>query len=188
MASLRRREAIIHTFFYRLDKSVYPLLVRQGFKVSINNLDSITHEAVINDSLVVEVLGSLDRWSAINEGHHNQKRAHDRIPYKASVILSINHTIETETEVYTEKILFRAWCRNISPGGLEFASPGELEPCLVDDNASTIHLDHLIQEGSDIELGLPMADDTYKWMSGNVKRIRQVQHGIFNVGVAFQNK
>lgn len=132
----------------------------------------------------LRVLDTLDRWDTRFQKHHSRNRAHVRKPYRTIVTLytgsarplpkddqpsRASEVTEQNPGRYCYERCYKAWTRNVSQGGMAFVYPARLPA-----------------QAFVVELDLGQEQNAY--FRAVLCRVREVQDGFWEHGVAFQER
>ena len=112
---------------------------------------------------VQRVLDALDRWDDRLNDHYGRQRKHTRSNFRGVA------TLVLPAEGDEPATNLQAFVRNVSPGGMAFIYPGRLD------------CESLI-------VGLVMGTGSPGWFHADVKRMREVQEGFWEYGLAFRER
>lgn len=124
---------------------------------------------------VESVLCALDRWTARNDGHHTEKRATRRHPYRALVQVTAPHN-----SVIAE-VRFFAHTRDISVSGLSFVVSKKIPTGVV---GHVVQATSLLQPNKEVVICVPHGDHDVNLVA-EIRRLRKVHDNLYECGVQF---
>lgn len=131
-----------------------------------------------------EVLASLDRWSVRTQDHVTYLRKCERHDYRTSVVVA-RCEVPPLAGTPVSKLMFQVMGRNLSQSGLGFLSPPVFVPRLLSDETPLVRGEFAFRLGIEVNVKLVPKVGPPLLVRASVTRIRPVQGGFTEVGIAF---
>jgi hypothetical protein len=129
-----------------------------------------------------QVLRALDQWSHRTARHVTHKRRTDRHSYRTTVFIEPQSVAAAAPAI---RQVFHVPTRNVSKSGLGFIAPPVFMPRLLCDETPLVRSETIFRVGARIRLRLQAADREMPTLSGEIKRLRLVHFGFYDIGVRF---
>jgi len=130
------------------------------------------------DETVETVLCALDRWTARNDGHHTEKRATRRHPYRALI------EVAAQLPNYKDVVRFEAFTRDISVAGLAFVVSRQIPS---EFGGQVVTAAGLLVPEKIILIRLPHGDHNVNLLA-EIRRLRKVHDNLYEFGVRFVSR
>ncbi|PHS16935.1 MAG: hypothetical protein COA78_03525 [Blastopirellula sp.] len=154
-----------------------------------NRDNLLTHVPLQKQSDKERAFQAFEKWSKINEGHHNEKRIGERYHYHGLPVVTFTTLGLVNDTKLEELVCIEVFAKDISTNGAAFLCSDELRPIgSFSSNINQLQLSKCISVKDQIALGLQIEPNQWTWLHANVVRIRKALAGFIDVGLEFTGR